>query len=264
MDNEYEFRIFGIKRSGNHSVLAGIISTFNSNEVYLHNNVQKLSDIFINDQNKNSGRRPFNNTDTDFFGRLANRLVDEKLYTVENRLSKKKCLIHTYEDRPLSLITDINKLNLGSSKYLYNIIVLRDPYNTLASRETFIIKNPDIQKRPITRFLNHTDTMNLWKQYAKEFLGITNNISNKICINYNKLTTDLQYKKDVYCKMNLDTDKLDDNIVLNFGRGSSFIGHKLEPNKNEYNERWKKVDVSKFIDDEATTLSNTIFGVIKK
>lgn len=261
-DNEYEFRIFGLKRSGNHTILAGIMSTFNENEVYLHNNVQIIKNLFIGDLNRKNGRRPFDNKDIDFFDRLTNRLTDQDNYSKKGRLNKKKCIIHTYEDKSLSIISEIKTVNIGKSKNIFNVIILRDPYNMLASRIAFVNKNKDLQKKHFTKFITPEDIMILWKEYAREFLNITNNVPNKICINYNKLVTDQQYKREIYHKLMLDPEKVDDNIILGFGRGSSFIGQNLEINKNEYNERWKKVDIKQYIDTESETLSELIFGII--
>jgi hypothetical protein len=257
MINENEYRIFGMRRSGNHMIVSAIVSCFGNNEVYYFNDIDDPHKLFA------TAAKTFSSLNKDKFGNLANKLVHRDKYYIKNIVSsKKQCLIQTYEDKNLSLINKIDKQLIGKSINKYNIIILRDCFNWLASRLQHVNKH-NVIWTTITK-----NTIALWKQYAREFLGETNYFgNNKILINYNKFVTDEDYRKEIAAKLNLDYAKMSTDHVLGFGRGSSFTGTKANNNKDSYNERWKlfknNAQFKELISDpEMILLSNKIFGPV--
>ena len=262
MHNDYEFRVFGLRRTGNHMLISAIISTFNDNEVYYFNDIQNPERVFAGQIfGSYSTRRGLHNKDTRWCGTVAPKLVDESAYQVKELMkSDKKCFIHNYEDHQLNIVQRINTQNYGKSDKVFNILILRDPYNLIASRIKFMRTNRVVRATK--------STVNMWKQYAKEYLGETNILGkNKIVVNYNKFVTDKDYQKEIIDKLGLNHDNLSLEHIMGFGKGSSFTQQKPVTDKTEYHERWKQfVDDKLFIsltnDPELKRLSNKIFGSI--
>lgn len=257
--NEYEFRIFGLRRSGNHMLVASIMSCFDKNEVYYFNDVSNpLSILNLN----RTPRKYYHEGDTHYFNLLSSKLVNKEMYINFQKIQFKKCIIQTYEDQDLEIIDKINMQSIGQSKYKYNILILRDPFNLFASRMKHLEKFH-------TNYLSiNNKIVKLWKQYAREFLDETNILGEiKIVINYNKFIIDKEYQKEILNKLNLPFEKFNCNTILNFGNGSSFSGIKKIEDKNIYNNRWKHyINNPKFKyilqDKELNELSNRIFGNI--
>lgn len=241
MINEYNFRIFGLRRSGNHMIVANILSCFGDNEVYYFNDVQDPINLF-------ESNLTYNNTDIELFGKLSNKLVTPDKYYIDNLThDNKKCLIQTYEDQDLNIIDEINKQNIGKSTYKFNIIILRDPYNMIASRlkyeETI---GPDT---PVS-----DEIIELWESYAHEFIRglqisqsslvretnkFTENDAKQILINYNDFVTNREYKFLIMSELKLLSKSPEFNYILGFGGGSSF--NKLDPvDASNYLNRWKQ------------------------
>jgi hypothetical protein len=255
MSTKQEYRIFGLRRSGNHMIIAAIISCFDKQEVHYYNDVVNPTNLV------GQLSRSYHNKSVDKLMELSDRLVDKSAYNVNIiKNSHKRCLIHTYEDKNLDIINSINKQNFNSVK-IYNILILRDPYNWLASRIQHYKKN-------VGCTVVNEKILNLWKNYAREFLSETNTLGiGKIVINYNKFIIDEHYRREIATKLNLDANKMKIDAVLGFGKGSSFTDLKKVENKNSYNERWKlfqnNVVFKNWINDkELRELSNKIFGNI--
>ncbi len=257
MINENEYIIFGMRRSGNHMVVSAIMSCFGTNEIYYFNDVCEPGRLFI------ELAKAQHSASREKFPVLAEKLVKREMYSPANiTKSKKKCLIQTYEDKPLTIIDKINRQNIGVSQKKYKILILRDCFNWLASRLEHV------KKHRVAWTLVNSKTIALWKQYAKEYLGETNYLGeNKILINYNRFAVDKNYQKEIANKLNIKYECMNLDAVLAFGRGSSFSSTKHVANKNCYNERWKLFkDNPKFKelinDKELQELSNKIFGPI--
>ena len=107
------------------------------------------------------------------------------------------------------------------------IILLRDPYNWLAS-------------------LLHSckRTEKTLKEYIKKYIDLHDNIKScKFFINYNKWFDDINYRKEICSNLNLSfTDNGLGDVVM-FGNGSSFDLRKMDGNgdKMKVLERWKFV-----------------------
>lgn len=231
-------------------IVATIMSCFEENEVYYFNDVQDTVNLF-------ESNLTYNNTDTELFGELGKKLVTPDKYYIDNLvLDNKKCIIQTYEDKDLNIINEINKQHIGKSMNIFNIIILRDPYNMVASRLKYCeTVGPDT--------LVNDDIINLWKSYAYEFIGTTNIIDNKILISYNKFISDDEYKFEIMNKLKLLHKNPEYNHVLGFGGGSSFS--KLESaDVKTYLNRWNlylqnETFQKHLMDPELSNLTNKIF-----
>ena len=114
------------------------------------------------------------------------------------------------------------------------------------------------------------DVRNLWKNYAKEYLGETNFLPHKkIKINFNQWFSSSQYRKLLADRLRLDfTDR--GLEAVRHSSWSSFDGSKFDGKAQEMQvlQRWKDFSdhisyKNIFCDKELLDLSERIFGVIE-
>ena len=188
-DEEYRYFAYGMKRGGHHAVLNWVLGHYES-WIYCNNclcpngriQVQYESDI------RTKGEKPY------------------------------KMTLLSFEDRPNFSESSFDSVSKADKKPTRNILILRDAYNTFASR--FKKKRFPHIEGWADGWINFDDT-SIWKKYALEFLGATNFMENAIKINYNKWFVEGEYRKEVSKNFGDFTDKgLED--VLDFGLGSSF------------------------------------------
>ena len=255
--NEYEFRVFGLRRSGTHFLISWLISAFDKEEVYYFDNSYNPKRIF---GTRTSWKKGVAKNDRRM-SIFADKLVEMKMYAPKFNVCDKKCILQAYEDKDLSIIETIDKQIIGKSKRRFNIMILRDPYNWIASRLRFLKRYPRCRALVI-----NTKKTSLWKQYAKEFLGETDTLKDKIVINYDRFCLDESYRSEIAVMLGI-VPKIDGNTVLGFGNGSSFIQKKTEKNREAYNKRYLQFKnnykfMSLISDDELRELSLKIFGKI--
>ncbi|MFW6130382.1 MAG: hypothetical protein ACOC56_04285 [Atribacterota bacterium] len=157
---------------------------------------------------------------------------------IHNRIDN---LILNYEDKDLALLKDrplINKKDdLGSFRKEYNIIVIRDPFNNIASKFKYC-ENTKNNKNNRVMWI---DIIERWKIHAREAATITNYLNKKIIINYNKWFTSEKYRKRISSIFHFD-GAAPMLSMSRSGRGSSFDQFKFdnEANKMCVLERWKE------------------------
>ena len=159
-----------------------------------------------------------------------------------------KDLIYNYEDRLLSSFNEPQHLKELENNDA-NIIILRDPFNLIASRmKHWVEKKPELLQNGI----------NLWVEYAEEILGVTNIIPNKHIILYNQWFTDANYRKTIVAWFNGKHDDSCINIVPEWGRGSTFDGLNYQNNASQMKvlERYKTIEDKDFL---SSLIVNEIF-----
>lgn len=181
---------FGIMRSGIHIVHSWLISKYPDMSVLYYNNI----------------RNPYDLTD---------RLVtakDSRVQAISRKLTashlESLLVLKSYESKPLDLPRPL------CSK---NVLVVRNPYNNLASSIAYHEKNGTCKDIRIDNSFK-----SLWKQYAKEFLNITQLLgSNKVVILYDYFISSKKYRQMKSEELGLNPD-LDYLNTIYMGGGSSF------------------------------------------
>ena len=227
--NNRSIQAFSLKRSGHHAILNWLMSI--SNKPYCH----------------------YNNC----------RIVDDELYCYQVQRSSRifrGTPVLSFEDKELKPLacSDIVK------NFKKRILILRDPYNTFASR--IRAKSNSEQSIWNKMWSNYLDK-NLWKTYAKEFAGDTNYLGDCIKINYNSWFTSKEYRDEISKPFGKSSDK-QLNYIPPYGDGSSFDGLSLQNNAQNMKviSRWESfIDDKEFKehiinDDEIKTLSKRIFN----
>lgn len=197
----------GLSRSGNHAIIRWIVGQY-----------------------KDSGFEPFfhNNAIRNFMEFMSLRgggamegypIPNPKLHEIVMHMTAndKKMFAISFED----LIFD-QRLGEITNFADHNVIILRDPFNLFASRIEGLPpprgkrgheKTADKQENEIKKYIS---------QY-EEFVGKTNYLSNKICINYNSWVSDKDYRKSIAEQFGIEfTDaRYGQRANSSFGRGAS-------------------------------------------
>jgi hypothetical protein len=224
--NENEFRIFGLRRGGNHAIIAWIASSYPDNSVYYFNDVShSYSNLFESELTGPSNQ---------LAGTVAAKMISCPLATAD-----KKCIIQSYEDNFLELILEIDKQEIGQSKNRVNIVVLRDPLNMIASRlELYRIGNPYVE---VTK-----EIIDLWCEYAEQYLRflekketiLDTNSTKTIFINYNHWVESKEYRDMIASAIGINPATANHHSRMLYGGGSSF----KSSDSSNVNLRWKKYE----------------------
>ncbi|NER06925.1 MAG: hypothetical protein F6K17_32260 [Okeania sp. SIO3C4] len=257
--NQKEIRVVGMKRTGNHAIINWVKSQHNG-EVGFINNVLA---------NQNPYRYKYEN--------LQDKFPEHKWAIEHNRQQakgnfiKRDCLIYSYEDFPLEQIASDkfernHDLYLGKSATRYDLLIIRDPFNLIASR----LKTSS--KVPYFLSVNSPNKtmIDLWLDYAKEYLGETNYLKhNKVCVNYSQWFTDIEYRRNIADKLQMEFSDAGIDKVTSFGGGSSFEGKEFDGKATSMDvlNRWQKVADNPryrklFNNQEIFEYSERIFGHI--
>lgn len=147
---------------------------------------------------------------------------------------------------------------LGRSQQKFDIIILRDPFNTFASliRMGENFKNPD-------------SAIEKWLEHAREYFGRTHHFKHRLGINYNLWFTDKDYRQEIANSLQLTFTDAGIRNVVNVGKGSSFDGTVYDGKAQEMPVlvRYKSylehpVMLKILANEELRELSTQIFGAI--
>jgi hypothetical protein len=242
--NEKEIRIAGLRRTGNHAIVGWIRAQHPEPTRHLnhpppgHNPYQFLYKHYRKDELKQASKGNF---------------------------SSLNLLIISYEDDELCSVASPNferfhDVYVGSSRCRYDVLVLRDPFNLMASQ---------IKARMVS-LLDETASrmMALWTSYAKEFLGETRFLTHqKICINFNRWHQNLEYRKDIADQLAIDFTDAGREQVRDYGGGSSFDSQQMngQANKMDLLNRWRVFETEEkfwqlFQNDQTVYYTDRIFG----
>lgn len=183
-------------------------------------------------------------------------------FSVANSCSSHRSLLmYSYEDDPLDALTEISLDEIGGAKKTYNVLLLRDALNNLASRLRYkeTVGGFGLVDRPRI-FIRR------WKQYAKEFLGETAHLGgNLVVINYNRWVTRRAYRAEIAHALGKDLNDATLAQVPMQGFGSSFDGVVEDGRKLDVLNRWQAYARDKRLrpaleDRELRELTTEIFG----
>lgn len=289
--NFLEIRAFGLMRSGNHAIIEWIQNQFTGEATCFLNNV------------KHGDHDPYNS-----YEQRVLTGIDGQIDTETLRLTKKRLLVYSYEDRHeleaenRTLLESVfqpdfekkRQFYLGVSAQRFDILIIRDPFNFLASRLKLIqVRGPQGGVRDLSLIIKS------WKDLAREAIRLAQTPeSGKIVANFNHWVDDRSYRQRLSrLLMGTFTDSSMSN-TSEYGGGSSFrdsdkltirmiaarwrellnvkryarLGHYWKrlttPDKKEkVFERWKHLSEDNkfralFFDDEVLSLSEELFGEI--
>ena len=109
-----------------------------------------------------------------------------------------------------------------------NILILRDPVNLFASRIHKSALRPGSLVYPDTNNEFMQRATNLWKKHAREFIGETDELQNRVGIYYNRWFTDRAYREQISGQLGMRFKDSGFGRLSKHGGGSSFDGKKIE------------------------------------
>lgn len=160
-------------------------------------------------------------------------------------------VVASFEDYDLRAISE----RIGNRE---RIVLLRDPFNLFASRLAMVrkfVSDPECKFTCLD--LISRRAINLWKQYAREFIYA--HVANTVFINFNLWYEDQEYRKDISRVMGWEhTDAgFASHQGWQFSGGSSFSGgNPLESWKNLRDDD----EYLSMFDEETVFLSETMYG----
>ena len=224
--NQTEIRMIGLRRSGNHALIDWI-------KKQKTGEFKHINDIPI-------GENPFRHEYEYFLDHYPEypKIIENLRRQSLGDFKPKEYLIYNYEDYSLPeiLAPGFERKHdwyVGKSAKRIDLLIMRDPFNLLASR----LKKGFVSVKS-TR-VNFTD---LWVAYAKEFLGETNFLPNqKVCVSYNRWIQDVDYRRDIAEQLGLTFTDAGFNQVARRAGGSSFDGtaHDGDPSQMDLTGRWR-------------------------
>lgn len=122
-----------------------------------------------------------------------------------------------------------------------DILFLRDYYNWLASSYKLGDKRFDREWKNV-RGETEIPIIELWRQYAQEFINRQKLKENTIFVKYNDWFKSKNYRKEICDKLNIKFTDVGLNKVSNFGGGSSYSKYSITSNaqnKLKTTQRWK-------------------------
>ncbi|NER80336.1 MAG: hypothetical protein F6K42_12300 [Leptolyngbya sp. SIO1D8] len=224
--NQVEIRMIGLRRSGNHALIDWIKKQ--QTGPFKH-----INDVPI-------GENPFRHEYEYFIDHYPEypKVIEDLRRQSNGEFKPKDCFIYNYEDFTFKEILNPaferkHDWYVGKSTKRIDLLIMRDPFNLLASR----LKKGFVSVKS-TR-VNFTD---LWVSYAKEFLGETNFLTHsKVCVSYNRWIKDVDYRRDIATQLGITFTDAGFNKVARRAGGSSFDGtaHDGDPSKMNLTGRWR-------------------------
>ena len=123
-----------------------------------------------------------------------------------------------------------------------NILIVRDPYSMLASRirKAASTNNQAFPRVPGPMLDRIVD---VWKMHAREFLGLTNTLKRKVCVNFDSWFSNQAYRKHISRQLNMPFTDEGFSTVSNHAGGSSFD----RTNFNRNNQAMDVLDRQKYL-----------------
>jgi hypothetical protein len=232
--NSLEIQAFGLRRSGNHALIAWIAQQYPKPIVFL-NNARPFSDPFTNY----------------LMGRVPNAVPHRRLNEEEAeqlRAMQKDLLLISYEDvliRKLDRMEVLpqRRLWLGESGRTRRLLLMRDFYNWIASR----VRLFENKGRPTDDILDRLDQqIRLWIMYAREFVGETQHLKSveTVYVRFDRWSDDQSYRSEVLEHLGITMRDNTRSIVPKAGGGSSFDGTRFSGNAETMDllNRWSHLE----------------------
>ncbi|MBD3407217.1 MAG: hypothetical protein GF411_13945 [Candidatus Lokiarchaeota archaeon] len=236
----------GVRRGGQHAASGWLISQMPFPVVHNVNDIYDLSNI----------KTICGKNNLVIFTRQNDTIVKSTTRNPNEFWSQDiQCLIIGCEDVEVDIypVDDINTHLSPLCDNITKILVIRDPFNTMASLYKVGRGIPQDIKR--------------WKKLAREAMGKTDFIGFDHIFLYNKWFNDRQYRYDMAKNLGFEY-RCDNKKVYDFGGGSSFDGVKYDgkPRRMDVMHRWQEFrsdnNFRKLFDNEVIELSNELFGPI--
>jgi len=224
--NQLILRVVGLRRSGLHAILNWLAG--------LH----KGRICFVNDINHQTRILPNHQCE-------VLPAINGDTHIPVGLDQSKELLLMGYEDEQLVDLNGIPNTDLyGGSTKTRDILVLRDPFNTFASRLHLMRQqpnNPFINDFLLPDDHGSSQLARRWIYLAHEYLGRTQHLSNLLTINFNRWVMDASYRQQICDALHVPFRDDHRNRVPEYGFGSSFdqTGFDQHASSMKLSHRWE-------------------------
>ena len=303
--NDLEIRVFGLRRTGSHAIINWFANQAPKPVHFFRSVPNDGGDIFLTSRKIGEDNpllcgiyyphANYKKAPKEVIEQV--RVMNKKtlIYSYEDFDLRK---FNQNNRRYFSELPKDREKIIGKSKKKFDVIILRDFLNYSASRlflhgnnkkdPRHLLKHERYNKNRNNKkrlpffeyyegweedsknidgliYINFEKYCQLWKAYAQEFLGITNYLENKICINFNQWFLSEEYRKKISEKFGFQFDDTLKNIISTVGSGSSFDKFNFVENANEMKvlERWKIFSGNRLV-EKIYELNNNIIELNRK
>ena len=249
---------WSMKRSGAHGIVIWLLGHFDKEDVHYYN-------------------------ETHYNNKLRGRILRGRPQLL---VGKRNCVIGV-EDRDFLEVSKFDtfdellsfeKLD-DKAKSIFNIIVLRNPFNMFASRMKSVRNaiqdlpadlDPKKRQDKIEKWHHmyvSQHAVGMWKSFANEFLGRTNKLSHRVPVSFDRWYVSEDYRREIAARFELQFTDQARNRLSQFG--SSFDGNKYLHNASEMDvlNRWQyyredEEYIELMSDPEMLDLTEEIFGFV--
>lgn len=229
------YRVAGLRRSGNHAVLNWMLAQMPGLTCF----------------NNNQQNHPPENTG-----------LKRAVMHGTGRYN----LVIGHEDQPLEIFTaPLKRSWYGGMKRHFDVLILRDPYNWLASRYAWqeelgqrFREDENYRQQLIAQYKAYARLFGEWQKAGWP---------EKIALNYNRWAVEREYRRALAKRLDLRfTDRGRDKVSIH-GQGSSFDGQKYHGRGSEMPvlERWQQFQDDPFFrnlfDEELKEVGERFFGM---
>jgi hypothetical protein len=217
-----EIATHGIMRGGIHVVHGWIISKCDDESVVYYNNIRdptSLEDRYVSPQD----------TRVEF---IRDKLISP------TTIIPAQLVLKSFESKLLDLYTSSNANHL---------IIVRNPYNNLASSIAYLQHGGSCEDIFIDERFEQ-----VWKKHVRECLGLTSYLPRKVVIVYDLFIADINYRrlKSIQLTLPPETDKIG---TLQMGGGSSFNHHSHSHYLNRFLEYEDHPSMKRLLSDSEVT-----------
>lgn len=247
--NGRELRVIGLSRSGNHAILGWILEQLKGTWVFL-NCAEARTNPFGTARPMDDGAT--HRTNVPGFDLAAER---------RGHHLPRDHLVVSHEDSFLGYVQDESyEANhdawVGTSGTRRDVLVLRDPFNLIASRRTARVG-----------WVRSRTALRIWRQHAREALGPGRSLPrDRVLVRYNDWVCSRDYRERVAGALGLRFTDEGREAVPPVGGGSSFDGGGFDGRASEMRvlERWRAFaddpGFRELFDEETLSLSEALFG----
>ncbi len=235
----HNVNVVGMRRSGNHFICGLVVQSFKDKQVNWFDNLDSI--------NLQKHMTPFHHI-TENDKRVNSRAISRKLRNDNPFLfpDETDCILEGYYDYDLEMLGKRRYSPLSGSNSQCTVLILRDLFNMCASR---FLCSSKLGRVDLVGVDDHIKEV--WKSYAREYLGETSFLGEVVPANYNLIVSE-QFDnislRNFIGLLGKDYSEMDRDSVMKFMGGSSFPNLNERNNESDgrerYNERYLQLPLS--------------------
>lgn len=237
--NAREIRVLAMRRSGHHAVIHWLLRQARGPALF-------LNDVSLGEGGELRGNR---------FSRYLNLSADEAERDRAGDWVGKELLVWNLEDRGVAELVDFCRRcrGRGASGEVRYLVVVRDPWNWLASRFRAEPADP----------LDGGAALPRWREQARECLGRTAFLPDRLTVSFNRWVADETYRRRLAAELGLPGDDAGFREV-EWPGGSSFGSEGVRADNSIVLSRWRELAgdpaFQAAFDPETVELGEALFG----